>query len=205
MTPVNPQWKTTLILNSHYQPAGFLSARAVIRHLINGSVKGFDANGNCYGWKSEVEKAPSWESGNISLYHEHPCLRGGMKAYAIPTVVILQSSFGMKKMKNQFVSLRKLFSHYRGTCQYCLEKIPYSQATEDHWYPKEKGGSNHDFNLVLACKSCNSKKANHFPFLNVLGKPVKPKPICSHVVIVPDGVDVRAEWRPYLYMEPTSV
>jgi len=200
MKPVEPNKKITLILNAYYHPAGFLTARAVIRHMINRSVKGFDSNGNCYGWHPENPNAPCWDTGNIDIHDDQPCLRGGSKAYALPTVVILQSSFGLKKMKNQSVSLRRLFSHYRGTCQYCLTKIHYSQATEDHWYPKDMGGSNHDFNLVLACKSCNSRKANHFPFLNVLGQEVKPKPMCSHVVSVPDGLDIRDEWKPYLYM-----
>lgn len=203
MIPIDPQTESTLILNSHYQAMGFLTARAVMRHLINGAVKGFDSAGGCYGWKPDNVGAPSWSDVTISVVGDQPCLRGGSRAYAIPTVVILQNSFGMKVKKKESISLRKLYSHYRGTCQYCLQKIPFSIATQDHWYPRDRGGSNHDFNLILACQPCNSKKANIFPYFNVEGKPVKPKPIVSavHRVTLPDGRNCRDEWRPYLYME----
>lgn len=206
MIPVDPYNESTLILNAHHQAVGFLTARAVMRHLINGSVKGFDAEGGCYGWNPENVGAPSWSDGTISVAKDQPCMRGGLKAYAIPTIVILQNSFGMKVKQKQSVSLRRLYNHYRGTCQYCLEKIPFNYATQDHWYPKDKGGSNYDFNLVLACRPCNAKKANIFPFNNILGQPVKPKPIVTavHRVTLPDGRHCRDEWKPYLYIEPAA-
>lgn len=203
MIPVDPHYESTLILNSHHQAMGFLTARAVMRHLINKSVKGIDASGNFYMWEPENVSAPSWKDISVDVYPDQPCLRSAHKEYAIPTIVILQNSFGMKAKNKDSISLRKLYNHYKGTCQYCLEKIPFSVATQDHWYPREKGGSNHDFNLVLACRSCNAKKANIFPYHNVLGQPVKPKPIVQSVyrVSLSDGRPCREEWKPYLFIE----
>lgn len=201
MIPVTPQAKTTLILNSYHQAAGFMSARAVIRHLINGSVKGFDSEGNAVSWVSEGS-APSWSNGNVSVATDQPCLRAGHRAYAIPTIVILQNKFGYSPKKNENVSIRRLYKIYKGTCQYCLEKIPYNDATKDHWYPRDKGGSNHDFNLLLACQPCNARKGSRFPYYDVNGKEVKPKILPKYLdVNLPDDSKPRDEWAPYLHIE----
>jgi hypothetical protein len=203
MKPVNPEYESTLILNSHYQAMGFLTARAVIRHLINGSVKGFDSQGGCYGWNPEVSGSPCWAQGNVEIEEDQPCLRSGLRPYAIPTIVILQRSFGLRAKSKGAISIGKLHSHYKGTCQYCLKKIPIGAATMDHWYPKASGGSNHDFNLILACRPCNTKKADIFPFFNVNGEPVKPKPIVPtvhRITSLPDGRQCREEWKPYLFL-----
>jgi 5-methylcytosine-specific restriction endonuclease McrA len=93
---------------------------------------------------------------------------------------------------------------YKGTCQYCYEKIPYSQATKDHAIPKSKGGTNDDFNLVLACRECNNRKDSIYPFYDVNGKEVKPKKLQSFA-FVPDVNNVREEWKPYLIESRTYV
>lgn len=199
MNPVTPDTRTTLVLNYLYQPHAFLSARAAFRHVINGSIKGMDSTGALYGWTSEGT-IPSWGARTVSVYSDHPVLRSaGDQAWPVPTVAILQNSFGYRPVKQESISLRKLYSIYRGTCQYCYEKIPFGSATREHVYPKSRGGSNHDFNLVLACRKCNTEKADLFPYADINGKEVKPKTISvlRHVT-VPDGLKIRGEWEPYL-------
>lgn len=56
-----------------------------------------------------------------------------------------------------------LFALWEETCFYCRERIPYWKSSIDHLIPLAEGGSNSLFNLVLACHSCNSVKANRLP------------------------------------------
>lgn len=44
-----------------------------------------------------------------------------------------------------------------GTCAYCGE--PHEEVTQDHVIPLSKGGQHTRFNVVPACRRCNSRKA----------------------------------------------
>jgi 5-methylcytosine-specific restriction endonuclease McrA len=214
MIPVDPNARTTLVLNRSYQAYAFFSARAAIRHMMNGRVKGIDADGNAVSWLgNDVENFPgnpstfSWSNGAVSLFDDQPCLRsapnsltGEETQWPVPTVVVCTRYFGYRVKKNQCVNVRTLYKFYQGTCQYCLNKIPLSHATKDHVFPKSKGGSNDDFNLVLACKKCNSEKDDIFPYYNAEGQEIKPKMLNSFTVQIPDESKIREEWKPFLYV-----
>jgi 5-methylcytosine-specific restriction endonuclease McrA len=45
-------------------------------------------------------------------------------------------------------------------CTYCDKSIRFSQADIDHVWPQSRGGSNSNWNLVVACQSCNRSKGN---------------------------------------------
>jgi hypothetical protein len=56
-------------------------------------------------------------------------------------------------------------------CVYCATQFNnYVELTIDHVIPKTLGGSNEDFNLVLACENCNRNKGgkNEINLLNYL-------------------------------------
>ena len=203
MIPVDPSDKTTLVLNYLYQPHAILTARAAFRHLLIGSVKGIDADGLPSPWSAEGT-IPSWSNKTVALYKDQPCMRSAHDTrWPIPTIVLLQNNFGYRPVKQESISLRKLFSIYRGTCQYCYEKIPFSVATREHVYPKCKGGSSDSFNLVLACKKCNSDKGHLFPYPDINGNPVKPRTLSSlRQITVP--TNTRSEWEPYLRSTHTN-
>jgi 5-methylcytosine-specific restriction endonuclease McrA len=46
-------------------------------------------------------------------------------------------------------------------CQYCGGKFAITQLSYDHVVPRSAGGSTTWTNIVTACKTCNSRKANH--------------------------------------------
>jgi 5-methylcytosine-specific restriction endonuclease McrA len=48
-------------------------------------------------------------------------------------------------------------------CRYCGKKVTLKEATQDHVYPKSKGGLNSFRNLVCSCRKCNEKKRNLTP------------------------------------------
>ena len=81
MKLVEPTTRTTLLLNRHFMAFSFCTARAAMRHLVTGRIKGMDADGNIMSWDgSDLDTYPtantlSWESGNITLFNEHPYLR----------------------------------------------------------------------------------------------------------------------------------
>lgn len=216
MIPVDPHQRTTLVLNKNYQSQGrFFTARAAIRHMMNGRVKGIDAVGNCVSWSgdevNEVEGYSSslnWANLNIELYPDNPCLRSAPNAitgaetqWPVPTIVVCTHHFGYHARAGQNVSLKTIYNIYKGTCQYCLEKISFSEATKDHVYPKSLGGTNDQFNLVLACRPCNAAKDNSYPYHNVDGKEVKPRSFSHYLNTLPEGMHIREEWKPFLFLE----
>lgn len=58
---------------------------------------------------------------------------------------------------------RKLYLSQRGRCHWCDKRILLQDATLDHVMPRSKGGANHQFNLVVACRDCNGKRADDDP------------------------------------------
>lgn len=210
MIVVAPEQKTSLLINRLYQPFSFCTARAAIRHLMSDKVKGIDAMGNVVSWSgADMTNVSSlrWFNNEVNLYEDQPCLRsapdattGYEKRWAIPTILVCNHSFGIHKRRGENCSLKTIYNVYKGVCQYCYEKIPYIRATKDHVMPKSLGGSNDDFNIVLACRECNNKKNNIFPFLDIHGKEVKPRNIHLRN-IVPENVKMREEWKPFFFWE----
>jgi 5-methylcytosine-specific restriction endonuclease McrA len=45
-------------------------------------------------------------------------------------------------------------------CHYCGQRHKLYDLTVDHVVPRSRGGSNHLFNLVLACRPCNLAKGS---------------------------------------------
>jgi len=183
--------------------------------MMNGRVKGIDAVGNCVSWTgdevTEVEgysSSLSWSDLTIELHPDQPCLRSAPNAitgietrWPIPTIVVCTHHFGYYARKGQSVSSKAIYRIYKGICQYCLCKIPFSEATKDHVYPKSLGGSNDDFNIVLACRSCNAKKDNIFPYFDANGNEVKPKGMNQLISGLPERTVIREEWKQFLFIE----
>jgi 5-methylcytosine-specific restriction endonuclease McrA len=198
MRPVSPNSRTCLALNASYMPSGYFTARAAIRHLLKGTAKALDAHGNLHDWDS-------WQFNSASYWNDPVCLRTKTTAFCVPTILIISRNFGVRRRPNRAsVSLRALYKIYRGQCQYCLEKIPYAQATRDHVYPQSKGGSNDDFNLVLSCKRCNSTKSDMYPYHNADGKEVRPIKMHSfyyQTLLDSRSESSRPEWSPFLIVK----
>jgi 5-methylcytosine-specific restriction endonuclease McrA len=52
-----------------------------------------------------------------------------------------------------------IYKRDNNTCQYCGAR---SKLTIDHIVPRSRGGDDSWENLVVACSSCNTKKAIRF-------------------------------------------
>ena len=59
---------------------------------------------------------------------------------------------------------RNLLLRDDSTCQYCGLTAPAAEMTVDHVVPVSLGGAPDTWeNVVIACKRCNWRKANHLP------------------------------------------
>lgn len=54
--------------------------------------------------------------------------------------------------------IKELYS--TSSCFYCNSRLQENEKTVDHKLPVSRGGTNDMNNLVICCKSCNSKKNN---------------------------------------------
>lgn len=119
--------------------------------------------------------------GKATLLEEHPTLmlRTATDIYPVPTRIVLHK---LIKTGNRSVpaplTRRNLLIRDNFTCQYCgrheAELNPKEEMTRDHIHPQDKGGPDIWLNVVLACNTCNNKKANYF--LNECGMTLLKKP-----------------------------
>lgn len=128
------------VLNLTYEPLATVTARRATRLILKGKA---------------------------TLLEEHPTLmyRTATTVYPVPIRIVLRT---MVKSRNSHtiavLNRRNLLLRDRFTCQYCgrheNELAPKEKMTRDHIHPQDKGGRDTWDNLVLACDSCNNKKAN---------------------------------------------
>lgn len=193
---VQPYDKVTLLLDRSYMPFQIATAKAIFYHLLKGHGKGIDAAGRHFEFDDVINK-------RLTFFPDQPCMRSASEVWPIPTVFITNSSFFFKSRKAKSglaVTLKDLHKHYKGICQICLRPKRISEFSKDHVLPRSKGGSDHDFNLVLACKSCNSRKGSEYPYKNVLGQVLKGAHIYSTGFFRPEENETREEWKPFLFL-----
>lgn len=198
MNVVDPSDKICLLLDKTNMPFRIVTARAAFYHLHKGHGQGVTTQGQVFVWDHILED-------KVLISDDQPVMRSAHNVWAIPTIFIINSYFfkRMDKLKGRRkVSLRDLYYHYHGVCQYCGNKKHISQFSRDHFFPKSKGGSDDDFNLILSCKRCNSEKSDQFPYLNHEGKVVKPKGFYHSGFFLTH--QPRKEWRPYLFLDDFS-
>ena len=102
------------------------------------------------------------------------------------------------KFSRQNVLLRD-----RWCCQYCGERKETSQLTFDHVQPKCRGGRTSWDNIVIACRSCNSRKGGRTP--KEARMPLRKQPREPAWLPIFNAAlrqrDVPAEWRDYWTVE----
>lgn len=128
--------KTTLLLNSSYEPIGFISFRKLIKLFIKEKIDII----------SEWEEDISWASEKIKY----------------PATVRLRYYVRNVKKKLRF-SRKGLFRRDNFQCQYCAVALSTHELTVDHILPRSRGGISDWLNTVSSCKPCNWKKKNRTP------------------------------------------
>jgi len=124
-------------------------------------------------------------------------------SFKMPAVVRLLGRIRGKKQAVKF-SRVNVATRDNFTCQYCppgTGKLPLSKLTYDHVTPRSHGGRTTWENIVMACYSCNEKKADRTPEragMKLRKQPVKPAylPVVTmrfSLTNIPDA------WASYVY------
>ena len=148
-----------LALNASFEPLTMVPMRRALRLVIDG--------------KAEIVEA---ESGTV--------VRSERLVFPRPAVIRLKAYVHVPRRFRRQVTNTFLFArdHYR--CQYCgrtaAELRPRESLTRDHLIPISRGGSNEWTNVVTACSSCNTRKANRMP--NEIGMHPLHPPVEPHFV-----------------------
>jgi hypothetical protein len=187
MNAVTAFTKTTLLLNSAWQPITTITAKAAFCHLLKKRISAIDKNGNIF------HSLDSWNR-DAEFYDDQPALMSSKSEWPIPTVIVVTSKFFRrpKKRKLTLFETAKIYDH---TCQYCLKRFPISDLTIDHIFPKSKGGTDEHENRICCCRKCNTSKSNFYPYNDINGKPVEVLSIPALMIHAPK---VRPEWEQFL-------
>jgi len=66
-----------------------------------------------------------------------------------------RSRIGNKKKR---ITLARLYDRCGGICYHCRRRIPFGEATRDHYLPAILGGPYEWYNFRLACAWCNNNR-----------------------------------------------
>lgn len=94
----------------------------------------------------------------------------------IPKVIKLTYNLAVPDVELPFCR-ENIFVRDEYTCQYCGKKLPASELTLDHVYPKSRFGPDIWENIVACCKECNQKKADRTPKeagMKLIRRPYRP-------------------------------
>ncbi|HEY7926202.1 MAG TPA: HNH endonuclease [Candidatus Dormibacteraeota bacterium] len=130
-----------LLLNASMQPLNVISHRRLIILLTKERVAFLDE-------RSELEAAAA--------------LSGRRLPEGVVVVRLLRTIHVPRRLLRP--NRRNLLLRDDHTCQYCGFVGAAAELTVDHIVPMSRGGSGDRWdNLVIACKRCNWRKANHRP------------------------------------------
>jgi 5-methylcytosine-specific restriction endonuclease McrA len=145
-----------LALNASFEPLTMVPMRRALRLVIDG--------------KAEVVETDA-----------DRVVRSERLTLPRPIVIRLMKFIHVPRRFRRQVTNTFLFARDRYRCQYCgrpaTELKPREGLTRDHLVPLSRGGTNDWSNVVTACGSCNTRKANRLPAeigMHPLVPPVEP-------------------------------
>jgi len=125
----------SLVLNASYEPLQFCSAKRAIIMVLTGRAEFIESDGY-------VVRSPN-------------------TTFKLPAVIRVLNIVKRVRRKGIAFSKKNILRRDDFTCQYCGTGGKF--LTVDHVLPKSKGGKSVWTNVVVACKPCNLKKADHTP------------------------------------------
>lgn len=131
-------------------------------------------------------------------YSKDRMIQGVDRTHRMPLVVRVLRNFKRDRIRIKFSRIN-IYARDRFICQYCAERKLTEDLTFDHVMPRSRGGRTTWENIVTACITCNSDKADRTPEeagLKLLTKPRKPAYLPAITVKV-GGSRIPEEWKPY--------
>ena len=160
-----------LVLNASYEPVNITRARRAIVLLIKGV--------------AEIEEA---RDRFVHVGLQLPC-------------VIRLRQYRRLPIRIQTLSRKNILLRDGHVCQYCGEKFNSSELELEHVIPRAQGGQSTWENLVAACRTCNSRKANRTPPEAGMKLLRKPRVVTIHTsrAFLRQLGGAEEKWRKYLY------
>ena len=159
----------TLVLNRNWVPVSVTTVLNALCKLYQGSARVVRPE------DYSVYDFASWSK--LAVAEGQPVVRTATLTIPVPEVIVL-ARYGEVPDRHLVFSRSNLYKRDRFTCQYCGMRPGSGELTIDHVIPRSRGGTSTWTNCVVACVSCNSRKANRQPHeagLLLRKKPVKPE------------------------------
>jgi len=146
--------RPTLVLNRSWQPVGVAPVSRSLILLWNDNAHVVDPQDyRLYTWADWAELIP---------HDDEPFIQAVRMRLRVPEVVALTNYDRIPTNAVTF-SRRNIYKRDRYTCQYCGAQPGTEELTLDHVVPRAQGGISTWENCVLACVSCNKRKADRTP------------------------------------------
>jgi 5-methylcytosine-specific restriction endonuclease McrA len=164
----------TLVLDQGYQPHRIISWQRAVLMLFDGKV--------------EVVEEYDDDIRSVTLVIKMPAV-----------VRLLRAVRGKRgvKLSRMNVAIRDGFK-----CQYCARKLPLGKLTYDHVVPRSRFGTTCWENIVMACYTCNGRKAARTPEqagLTLLKLPVRPSWLPVVAFKLDPSLSVPDAWIDWVY------
>jgi 5-methylcytosine-specific restriction endonuclease McrA len=160
--------RPTLVLNRNWQPVNVATVARALVLLWNESARVVDPNDyRTYTWAD-------WSQ--LRVRDGDPFIQAIRMRLRAPEVIVLDNYDRLPGAAVSF-SRGNLFKRDHWTCQYCGVQPGADELTIDHVLPRSQGGTSTWENCVLACVTCNKRKADRTPQqagLKLRHAPVRP-------------------------------
>lgn len=166
----------TLVLDVGYQPINAVPFTRALGYIIKGKAETLE--------EYACDIHPDWK---------------------MPAVVRLTHWITPGRQRVKF-SRQNVLARDRWRCQYCGERKPTQELTFDHVIPRSRGGKTEWTNIVMACESCNSVKADKTPReakMKLRKAPYRPTWLPVFNLTLQQVLQVPAEWQAYWTVELT--
>ena len=180
--------RPTLVLNKNWQPVHVATVARSLTMLWNEAAYVVNPDDfQLHTWADWARLAPR---------EGEPFIRTVTFRLRVPEVLTLTRHDRPRQSAVTF-SRRNLFKRDHLTCQYCGVRPGSEELTIDHIIPRSQGGLTTWDNCVLACVSCNARKANRLP--EAAGMKLRKAPIRPAWKPLYDASTVRiASWSRFL-------
>ncbi len=144
----------TLVLNKAWFAISTTTVRDAMGLIFTGAAKVIRPE------TYEIHDFETWA--DLAVAPEEPCVRTVTLRIRVPEVIVL-TRFDKAPNRHVAFSRRNMYRRDRYTCQYCGATPGSGELSIDHVMPRSRGGRSTFENCVLACTSCNHRKANRTP------------------------------------------
>lgn len=178
-----------LVLNKNWLPIRVTNALDALAKMFEGRAKAVSEDYAVYDFESWSE---------LSLKKDDPFVITVRWNLKVPNVILL-SKYDEVPCKKLTFSRANIYRRDKYMCQYCGGKPGTEELTIDHVTAKSSGGKTSWENCVVACISCNRKKANRSlkdAGMRLLQKPVKPN--WSPLLVLHKVKNTPANWRKFV-------